>query len=58
MYKQTWDYDSPRWITTKYSKVDSFTGEEKFAELFAISHWPNKYKEYKKQIKEFKKVIQ
>jgi len=56
-YRQRWNYDSFTWITTKYSTVDSFSGEEKFAELFAISHWSNKYSEYSDKIKLFKKEI-
>ena len=55
---QKWDYDSYKWVTTKYSAVDSLNGEEKFAELFAISHWPTRYKEHLEKIKEFLKIIQ
>jgi len=33
------NYDAVEWITTKYSMVDSMSGEEKFAELFALSHF-------------------
>lgn len=55
---QKWDYDSFEWVTTKYSKVDSFSGEEKFAELFALSHWEEKYPEYKEKIDKFKSIIE
>ena len=37
------DYSSSEWITTKYSKVDSWSDEEKFAELFALSHFNYDY---------------
>lgn len=57
MYRQGWDIDAFQWITTKYSTVDSFSGEEKFAELYAISHWPKKYSEYSDKINNFKKTI-
>lgn len=57
-YIQNWDYDNRKWITTKYSETDSFSGEEKFAELFALSHWPRKYPEYKNQIKMFLDTIE
>jgi len=43
--------------TTKYSKTQSFDGDEAFAELFAISHWKKDYPEYKKQIAEFTKMV-
>jgi len=56
--KQSWDIDQFSWITTKYSGVDSMNGEEKFAELYAISHWPNKYSQYKEVIDRFLKKIQ
>ena len=51
--RQNWNYDSSEYATTKYSMADSMTGEEKFAELFAMSHWPNKYKEYSDKINKF-----
>lgn len=53
-YKPKFDIDAAHWITTKYSRVDSWSGEEKFAELFALSHFEHKYPEYKEQIKRFK----
>lgn len=56
-HKQSFNYDGVEWITTKYSRVDTFTGEEKFAELFAISHWKNKYSEYKETIDKFEKIV-
>jgi len=56
-YPQKWDYNGQEWVTTKYSNVDSFTGEEKFAELFALSNWKNKYKEYSDKIKSFEQMI-
>lgn len=58
MFPQKWDYKDNKWVTTKYSGIDSFTDEEKFAELFAISHWKNKYKEFSDKIKEFEKRIE
>lgn len=54
---QNWDHNREEFVTTRYSGTDSFTGEEKFAELFALSNWPNKYKEYKEKIDTFKKLI-
>jgi hypothetical protein len=54
---QRWNYDAVEWLTTKYSGVDSWSGEEKFAELFAISHWPSKYSQYKDKISKFKNQI-
>lgn len=56
-FPQKWNHDDTKWITTKYSGVDSLTGEEKFAELFAISHWKNKYSQYKDKIEKFEKRI-
>jgi len=56
-YSQKWNYDAEEWATTKYSKTDSFTGEEKFAELFALSHWPSKYGQFADQIKRFKQMV-
>jgi hypothetical protein len=41
--------------TTKYSRVDNMSGNEAFAELFALSHWDNKYPEYADKINKFKK---
>lgn len=52
-HPQRWDYDNPKWITTKYSMVDSMTGEEKFAELFALSNWKSKYSQFSDKIKKF-----
>lgn len=57
MYPQNWDIDDPKWITTKYSRTDSMTGEEKFAELFAISHWERKYKQFQDTIERFREKI-
>ena len=54
---QNFNIDSPEWTTTKYSMTDSWSGEERFAELFALSHWKNKYKEYSNQINKFIEVI-
>lgn len=56
-YPQKWNYDNFKWVTTRYSQIDSMTGEEKFAELFALSHWPYKYPEYKNKIEDFLNVI-
>jgi len=43
--------------TTDYSKKEGFAASEAFAELFAISHWPNKYKEYSDKIEWFKGIM-
>ena len=56
--KQKWNYDSWDWVTTKYSQVDSLSGEEKFAELFAITHWYNDYKEHKEVMDKFVNTIE
>lgn len=48
------NHDSVEWITTPYSKVDSMTGEEKFAELFALSHFKySRFSQYKPTIDKF-----
>lgn len=57
LFPQKWDIDDIKWVTTPYSEVDSINGEEKFAELFALSNWKEKYPQYKKQIAEFDKMI-
>lgn len=56
--KQKWDIDSSEWITTDYSKTDTFTGEEKFAELFAMSNWKSKYSKYKDKIDKFESMLE
>ena len=58
--KQTWNIADSSLITTPYSAKNSMTmtEEEIFAELFALSHWENKYGKYKNQIKRFKELIQ
>jgi hypothetical protein len=43
--------------TTDYSRKQAFAASEAFAELFAISHWPNQYKQYEEQIKWFKGIM-
>lgn len=58
MHRQNWDYDAQEWETTRYSQVDSMTGEEKFAELFALSNWKSKYSQYADKIKKFEEVLQ
>lgn len=55
--RQSWNHDENKWITTRYSEVDSFNGEEKFAELFAMTHWKSKYKEYADLMTAFEKLI-
>jgi hypothetical protein len=54
---QNWKIDDLLYTTTDYSRKDSFTGEEKFAELFALTHWPKKYKEHKEKMDLFKRII-
>lgn len=54
------DYDNSKWITTPYSKSESWNGEEKFAELFALSHFNytgTPFDSYKTKIEEFNKVM-
>ena len=55
---QRWDISDSSLYTTKYSMADTWNDEEIFAELFALSHWRNKYKQYSKQIKEFEKRLE
>ena len=49
----TKEFESVEWITTPYSMKDTLSGNEHFAELFALSHWPEKYPKYQDQIKKF-----
>jgi hypothetical protein len=56
----SFDHDDRKWITTPYSKTDSMTGEEKFAELFALSHFNysgNFFNPFKEKIEEFKNIM-
>lgn len=56
-----WNYDSVEWITTKYSMTDSFSGEEKFAELFALSHFKysgKPFSDYNEKIKKFESQME
>lgn len=55
--RQKTDFESPEWYTTKYSKKDTLSGGEQFAELFALSHWPEKYKQYETKIEKFLEAI-
>jgi len=43
--------------TTKYSRTQGINGSEAFAELFALSHWHNQYKEYDQQITWYKGIM-
>jgi len=54
---QSWNYDAVEWTTTKYSMTDSMHGEEKFAELFAMSNWKSKYGQFADKIKRFEDII-
>lgn len=57
--RQSWAYDDNKWNTTRYSTIQTIsTNEEKFAELFAMSHWKSKYKQYSDKIEEFEEMIQ
>ena len=59
--KVNFDYDSSSWITTPYSKTDSWSGEEKFAELFALSHFNykgNPFDNYKDKIEKFRNLLE
>ena len=54
------DYDASEWITTPYSKTDSMSGEEKFAELFALSFFNysgKPFDDYKEKIEKFEGVM-
>lgn len=55
--RQSWDIDAKEFTTTKYSEVETMSGEERFAELYALSHWENKYPEYAEQIDLFQDMI-
>ena len=58
--KQSWDITAPSLYTTPYSKtnLNTMNEEEVFAELFALSNWKSKYKEYASQIKMFEKRLE
>lgn len=58
--RQTWNISDRDLITTKYSEtsINTMADEEIFAELFALSHWKNKYPQYKEQISKFEKLLQ
>ncbi|ARN69948.1 MULTISPECIES: hypothetical protein [Vibrio] len=44
--------------TTKYSFTESLSGSsEAFAEVFAVSHWPEKYNEYSDTINRFSTIM-
>jgi len=60
MNPQSWNIADTSLFTTPYSKrnSESWAEEESFAELFALSHWKNKYREYKDQIAEFEKRLE
>jgi len=54
------DYQSPHWITTPYSRQEGWADEEKFAELFALSHFNysgKPFDDYKQKIEEFVSLI-
>lgn len=58
--KVNFDYTSYEWITTKYSKSESWNDEEKFAELFALSHFEYKgepFDSFSDKIEKFNKVM-
>jgi len=56
-FRQRTDFDMQMWWTTKYSRKDTMSGGEQFAELFALSHWSDKYPEYTDTIKRFQQEI-
>ncbi len=47
------DFYERQFYTTKYSHTDGMGGSECFAEIFALSHWPEKYDEYEAKITRF-----
>jgi len=54
--KVSFRHNDPEWITTPYSKTDSMTEEEKFAELFALSFFKysgKPFEDYKDKIEKF-----
>lgn len=51
------EFESSKFYTTHYSRADSFSGSEAFAEMFAISHDENSYPEFKEKIELFKKMM-
>ena len=51
------DFRDSEFYTTKYSRTDGFGGSECFAEIFALSHWPDKYEEYAAKIERFKDMM-
>lgn len=50
------DFDKSEWWTTQYSRKDTVSGGEAFAELFALSHWKTDYPEYRDTINRFIKT--
>lgn len=58
--KVKFDYQSSKWITTPYSKTEGWADEEKFAELFALSHFNysgQPFDSYKEKIDEFVSLL-
>lgn len=58
--KVKFDYTSNEWITTKYSRTDSWSDEEKFAELFALSHFNytrEPFNDYQNKINKFRELM-
>lgn len=51
------NYSSSEWITTDYSKVDSWSDEEKFAELFALSHFNYEYPPFDGYAEKIRKFV-
>ncbi len=50
-------WNDARFYTTKYSHHESFSSSEAFAEVFAVSNWPDKYEQYTDQIMRFNRLM-
>jgi len=58
--KVKFNYDDWKWVTTPYSKNMNTTGEEKFAELFALSYFQytgKPFDDYKETINRFMDIV-
>jgi hypothetical protein len=51
------DYSDDKFYTTRYSHVESFSSSEAFAEVFAVSNWPEMYPEHKDEITRFNQLM-
>jgi len=58
LHKRPKDFEDRDFYTTKYSRTETMAGSESFAEIFALSHWPDKYNDdYSDQIERFNAMM-